>query len=254
MTEQTKPEGVKILKHRSPAYPFISLRKALDRAREFYARQKQHPAPTSAAVGTWNFREKSSGGLQTISALKQFGLMMENESGSTRYVKLTDDALKILQDERLQSPDRDAAIKRLALLPKVYAEMWENWGVGLPDDATVKFFLVNEKKYNEAAFTDLFNAYKDTLEFAKFAESDKNDDGEDETGKRNDLDPPAPPLPPAPKGKLMEGERIVFTHEVEPEHDVRIVARGAVDKDLIEAVEAFLTLQRKKLGLTAPKP
>ena len=51
----------------------------------------------------------------------------------------------------------------------------------------------------------------------------------------------------------MEGERIVFTHEVEPEHGVRIVASGAVDKDLIEAVEAFLTLQRKKLGIDTTK-
>jgi len=35
----------------------------------------------------------------------------------------------------------------------------------------------------------------------------------------------------------------------EPEHGVRIIASGAVDKDVIEAVEAFITLQRKKLGI-----
>jgi hypothetical protein len=251
--------SVLIQKHRSPAYPFISLRRALDRAREFYARQKQHPAPTSAAVGTWNFREKSSGGLQTISALKQYGLMMENESGTTRYVQLTEAALRILQDERPQSPERDANTKRLALLPKVYAEMWEKWGEALPDEATVKFFLVNEKKYNEAAFNDLFSAYKDTLEFAKLVGTDKTNVAgvEPERPKGRPLNPAppfgAPPPPPLYGDRLMDGERIVFTHEVEPEHDVRILARGAIDRDLIEAVEAFLVLQRKKLGIDPPK-
>jgi hypothetical protein len=47
----------------------------------------------------------------------------------------------------------------------------------------------------------------------------------------------------------MEGERVVFTHEVEPQHGVRIVASSAVYEDVIEAVEAFITLQRKKLGI-----
>ena len=48
----------------------------------------------------------------------------------------------------------------------------------------------------------------------------------------------------------MEGERIIFTYEAEPEHGVRIVASGAVDEELIDAVEMFLELQKKRLGLT----
>jgi hypothetical protein len=51
----------------------------------------------------------------------------------------------------------------------------------------------------------------------------------------------------------MEGERIVFTHEVEPEHGVRIVASGAVDEELIDAVEMFLELQKKRLSAAAKK-
>jgi hypothetical protein len=40
----------------------------------------------------------------------------------------------------------------------------------------------------------------------------------------------------------------------EPEHGVRIVASGTVDEELINAVEMFLELQKKRLGLTAKKP
>jgi hypothetical protein len=248
-TEQSKARG---LKHRSPAYPFISLRRALERARKFYSEQRQHAAPLSAAVALWDFGAKSSGGLQTISALKQFGLLAENEVNNTRQVKLTDSALRVIQDERDVSPEREAAIKRLALLPKVYSEMWTKWGAQLPADATVKFFLVNEKKYNEAAFPDLFSAYKDTVEFAKLGESDKDGSevGEQHTPQGTIKDPP--PAPPPKGAKLMEGERIVFTHEVEPEHGVRIVASGAVDQELIDAVEMFLELQKKRLA-TAKK-
>jgi len=52
----------------------------------------------------------------------------------------------------------------------------------------------------------------------------------------------------------MEGERIVFTHEVEPERGVRIVASGAVDEELIDAVEMFLESAKKRLGLPSKKP
>ena len=38
----------------------------------------------------------------------------------------------------------------------------------------------------------------------------------------------------------MGGERIVFAHEVDPEHGLRIVESGAIDKELIDAVEMFL--------------
>jgi hypothetical protein len=245
--EQAKVKGPR---HRSPAYLFISLRKALEKAKTFYRSQTRHPAPLPAALALWGFAEKSSGGLQTVSALKQFGLLDENEVNGTRQVKLTEAALRIIQDEREDSTERLREINRLAMLPKIYLEMWNKWSDQLPADATVKFFLVNEKKYNEAAFSDLFSAYKDTIDFAKFGKSDTDGSKDGAQGAIN-----IPPLVPPPKGaKLMEGERIVFTHEVEPEHGVRIVASGAVDEELIDAVEMFLDLQKRRLGLTTKKP
>jgi hypothetical protein len=47
----------------------------------------------------------------------------------------------------------------------------------------------------------------------------------------------------------MGGERIVFTPEVELEQGVPIVASGAIDKELIDAVEKFLELQKRRLSL-----
>lgn len=45
----------------------------------------------------------------------------------------------------------------------------------------------------------------------------------------------------------MEGERIVFTHEVEPSHGVRILASGEVDDSVIDALELYIQLQKKRL-------
>jgi hypothetical protein len=240
----------KALKHRSPAYPYISLRAALERARKFYSEQRQHPAPLSAAVALWKFGPKSSGGMQMISALKQFGLMIESEVNNTRQVKLSDTALRIIQDEREISPERDAAIERLALLPKIYAEMWNKWGSPPPPDATVKFFLVSEKKYNEAAFSDLFSAYKDTIEFAKLGKTDKNAPAEGAPGEKGDgeQEHPKPPLPPRKGANLMEGERELTTGLLSKTASFRLIVSGDVGVKEIERLIAKLELDKEILA------
>src|SRR5688572_16075116 len=86
-------------KHRSPAYPFVGLGKAVERAKALYAAEKRHAAPLNAVVTHWGYGGKSSGGLQTVSALKQFGFLVDTGSGDDRKVQLTDLAFKILLDE-----------------------------------------------------------------------------------------------------------------------------------------------------------
>ena len=44
-------ETEKDKKHRSPAYPFIPLKKALERARKLYERNKRHSTPLAVAAG-----------------------------------------------------------------------------------------------------------------------------------------------------------------------------------------------------------
>ena len=54
-------------------------------------------------------------------------------------------------------------------------------------------------------------------------------------------------LPPAKGIKPMEGERIVFTHEIEPTHGVRILASDEIDDSVIDALELYIQLQKKRL-------
>ncbi len=53
---------------------------------------------------------------------------------------------------------------------------------------------------------------------------------------------PASIAPPRQGAKLMEGERVVFSHEIEPSHGVRIVTSGEVDESVLDALEVFVQL------------
>ncbi len=45
----------------------------------------------------------------------------------------------------------------------------------------------------------------------------------------------------------MEGERVVFTEETDPQTYVKLVASGIVDDSLLEALEDYVKRQRKRL-------
>jgi len=174
---------------RSPAYPFIPLSKALERAKAFYDIEKRHPAPFSVAVQHWDFKPKSSGGFQTVAALKQYGLMQDIGSAKERQVRLTDLALKILLDQREESGERAQAIKTAALKPTIHSDIWSKWGLDLPSDATVRTYLILTRKFNEDSADDVIKVYKDTIGLANLAETDTvSSDQEDITDTRDSED------------------------------------------------------------------
>jgi hypothetical protein len=45
----------------------------------------------------------------------------------------------------------------------------------------------------------------------------------------------------------MESEHVVFTEETDPQNYVKLVASGAVDDSLLEALEDYVKRQRKRL-------
>jgi hypothetical protein len=63
------------------------------------------------------------------------------------------------------------------------------------------------------------------------------------------LKPPINPPPHLPQGKvkLMDGERIVFTEESNPQNYLKLVASGDVDETMLEALEDYVKRQKKRL-------
>ena len=114
-------------KVRSPSFPFIGLREALDRARAFYEAEQRNAARPETAAAHWGYSPKSSGGKQTIAALRAFGLL-DGDS----LVKLSGRALRIVLDERSGSEERERLLQQAALMPPIHARLWERYGAELP--------------------------------------------------------------------------------------------------------------------------
>jgi hypothetical protein len=170
VTEETVAS--KATRGRSPAYPFVPLGEALDRARQFFRIERKNSAPVHVAVKHWGYKEKSSGGVQTIAALKSFGLMQDAGSGHERKVKLTDLGRLIVEDERIDSLERDDLIKRAALMPKIHATLWSRYRGDLPSHDNLRHELKTEFKFNPNVIDNFIDEYKDTISFSRLSNSD----------------------------------------------------------------------------------
>ena len=173
-------------KHRSPAYPFVSLKLAVERVRELYEHERTHEARIGTVAGHWGFKPKSSGGLQTIGALKQYGLL-EDAGGNRddRKVKLTELARRITLHKEV-SDERAELLRRAAVNPPLYSEMFSKWDVEFPSDENIRSYLLFERNFNEGAIASVINNYKDTLQYAGVTKSDTMSDEAGDTSSQNE--------------------------------------------------------------------
>lgn len=175
-------------KVRSPSFPFVGLREALDRARAFYEEEQRNSARIETAASHWGYSPKSSGGKQTIAALRSFGLL-DGDS----LVKLSGRALRILLDERLDergdSEERRRLVQQAALLPPIHARLWERYGAELPSPQTLKLSLILDEGFNESSVDHFLTEYRETLEYARLLAGPAREETAAERAA-----PPSPPL------------------------------------------------------------
>lgn len=146
---------------RSPSFPFISLPEAVHRARELYEAERRNLVHPDVAVAHWGYARSSSGGKQTIAALRAYGLL-EDLRGELR---LTDRAQQILVREP-GSTERKDLLRQAALSPPLFSKLWERYGADLPSDKSLRSWLVLELKVNENSVEELLRSYRETLTFA----------------------------------------------------------------------------------------
>lgn len=159
-------------KDRSPNYPAIGLRKALECAQKLFESDKRQFVLVPRAAVIFGFSAKSSGALLSISAMKKYGLLSEEGTGDTRKVKLTDAAISLLNPS---FPNRNELLRQAALKPGIHAEIWAKVSDGA-SDGTIRDFLVYEKRFIDQAADTLIEQFNDTMEFAKLRSLDKNGD------------------------------------------------------------------------------
>lgn len=175
-TNYKKPRG------RSPSYPGIDLQAAIDRARTLYDKAGRHRAPVDVIIGVWGYTTFSGSANVNLAALKKFGLIDDEGSGSAREAWLTDLALDILLDTEPRSH-----IQRAALTPPIHREMWDQYGVDLPHDNVLRSELIRRRGFTEKGADDFISEWRATLKFSGLASSPiTGDDGEDEESEDRD--------------------------------------------------------------------
>jgi hypothetical protein len=154
-------------KGRSPSYPGIDLKTAVERAQRLYDREKRNPAPMSVITHHWGFKSPTTGpAAVTYAALKKFGLIEETGKGSQRMAKLTPLALDILLNPDPEA--KQAALQAAALKPGIHSELWHaRTDDGLPSDSALRYDLLVNRGFTENGATEFIREFRDTLAVAQ---------------------------------------------------------------------------------------
>jgi len=243
---------------RSPPYPYIPLRKAVERAAVLYHAAPRFPVDLADLADVWGYGRKSSGVPQTAAALLHFGLLSDQGSGSGRVFRLTDDALHIIQDTAPHSAKRQRALKRAALAPRIHAELWERFGdphevsrAVLIDYLTADRSDRGDAPFSPTAADDLLTEYRQTLAFAGLVGADDvvgdyADAGDHDAGLGGSEETRAFPARRAQSPH--EDERVLTTGLLSPHASFRLMVSGPVGVREIELLIRKLELDKEILA------
>jgi hypothetical protein len=172
MTEEKKDEGqkqddgVKRTRHRSPNYPMIGLRKAVERTTQLHDKYKRASVPIHLVQELWGYKPHSSSGNQSVAAVKAYGLVDVDGDGKARRVRVSDAGHRILG----KSPDHKDLLKKAALSPSIHAELWQKYeGEAFPDDSLINHYLVWEREegtFNPDTVDAFIDNFRDSLHYA----------------------------------------------------------------------------------------
>ncbi|HEY1836385.1 MAG TPA: hypothetical protein VGG36_01910 [Rhizomicrobium sp.] len=160
----------KVKKERSPSYPFISLEKAVTRVAAMLENHKREPARVASVGGTWGYAPRSSGLLQTIAALKQYGLVEDVGSGEDRKIQITELARRILMDQRAGA--RETGLKEAARNPRLFSEYIQRWVPDRPNDSHIISELQLDRGFNAIGAANFLKVFDATVAYAGLGEGD----------------------------------------------------------------------------------
>lgn len=238
-------------------FPFISLTKALERARLLYESDPGNRGMSvPIAFAAWDYSAKSSGGFQTVSALKQYGLVRDEGANDDRKVKLSDSARRYFASEI--PVERSDFERQFALSPSVMKHLAEHWDFRCPPDNVARTYLKNDLGLNEQSARSLLGIYKENQSyiegaqnsgFANEAESLASGEIPDEKGGAL-ADPPAISAgsPSQAMGANLtrsdDTDRDIFSVQ---EGEVILISPKALSAASLEDISDWLDIMKRKL-------
>lgn len=237
---------------RSPNYPSLSVRQAIDMVAKIYRSERANVITRDDAAKAMGYTGLTGRSMTVLGALVHFDLLTKVGKGEVKVTKTAEDILHSITDA-----ERDAAILKAAFAPQLFQAIHNRFPEGIPGEGTIKSFLIREG-FSDVAVGPAITAFMETYrEVENIRESESYCDGvrdaPDSPQEEGDggLTSPPPPPPPPPHGgyRIMEGERVVFSEETGAEQYLKLVAAGPLDDSLLEALEDYIKRQRKRLGI-----
>ncbi|MFG1373751.1 hypothetical protein V5F32_16370 [Xanthobacter oligotrophicus] len=146
-------------KARSPSYPAISLKEAIERVRGVYEKDYQNPIPRTVAADHMGYQSLNGKSLGVLSALLKYGLL-EGRGDDTR---VSDLAVRILAYGSGE-PERIDALQVAASKPELFADIEARFKDGRASDQAIRSYLLTQK-FIPAAADAAIRAYKETKQF-----------------------------------------------------------------------------------------
>jgi hypothetical protein len=234
-------------KVRSPNYPNMSLGPALDAVRPAFKNENRNKMSRSVLAKHLGYSSLNGRALGKIGAVRAYGLL----DGSGDDLRISDDAVAALNAPP-NSPERTAALGRLALKPSLFQDLKKDFPDTVPSLENLKFSLI-KRQFTPDAAEKAAKSYLATMNLAwgiqdSYNPPDDEDDAEEpeESGDSEVL--VTPPKPLGSKAKVMAGERELTTGLLSKDANFRLIVSGPVGVKEIERLIAKLELDKEILA------
>lgn len=174
---------------RSPNYPSLTLREAIERIKKVYAAQHHYPATKEVVAQNLGYSGINGKSLALIGALKRYALLQADGEN----LRVTDDAISILNLPE-DNPERAAALRSAAFATPVFAQLYETYGDKRVADAVLRHDL-RKRKFLEKAADEVIRIYRDNLELVTQETPGYNADDSGGGGQKPEERPLMQPTP-----------------------------------------------------------
>ena len=154
-------------KHRSPNYPAIGLRDAVEAARIIYDKEKRTQVSGDVIAGSLGYSSLSGPARTKISALKKYALL---EGDERKGMRLTDLAVRILYPNGPK--DEIASLQEAALNPELFQLLYNDFRDG--SDGAILSHLINKMDFAPHGAKQLIASFRDTYAYAGLNQKEYN--------------------------------------------------------------------------------
>lgn len=262
MLPQSSNEEAAMARIRSPGYPSISLRQAIELVSKLYSHNRQNVTDREAAVKDLGYKGMTGQSTKILADLAHYDLVERAGKGGLR---VTDTAARIIAYQDLDEK-RDSLLEA-AYSPGLFADIKEQWPDGFVSENSLRSFLMR-KGFASVAVQPAMKAYYETYDLLRqegateshrqsapaVGESILSEAAEHTLGANVPVPTPAPSVvaaapPLGPEVYKMGGmERVVFVEEGGPAQYLKLVASGELDAGMLEALEDYIKRQKKRLA------